>query len=401
MKKNLIEEIGSGTKSSMIKKKIINHYIYHGNSTITELSKKIELSVPTVTKFVMGMCKSGYINEFGKLETNGGRHPNLYGLNPDSGYFVGVDVQPNMMEIGLVNFNGDIIATDSMKSFTLRNEIACLDYICNYIVNFIKNSPISMDRILNVNVSMPGRINPDTGENFTYFDFGDTHLSQAIEKKINIHCTIDNDTRSMAYGEYMKGCVENEKDIIFINLSWGLAIGIIIDGKLYWGKTGFAGEFGHIPAYDNEILCMCGKKGCLQTEISGLALKRQLVDSIKNGAISILSSKISNNEDITLDDIIDATNREDTLCIEMVESIGEKLGRQIAMLINIFNPETVILGGSISQTKEFLLQPVQTAVMKFSMNIVNKDSTIKLSSLKEKAGVIGTCMLARSKMFEC
>ena len=120
MKKNLIEEIGSGTKSSMIKKKIINHYIYHGNSTITELSKKIELSVPTVTKFVMGMCKSGYINEFGKLETNGGRHPNLYGLNPDSGYFVGVDVQPNMMEIGLVNFNGDIIATDSMKSFTLR-----------------------------------------------------------------------------------------------------------------------------------------------------------------------------------------------------------------------------------------------------------------------------------------
>lgn len=401
MKKNLIEEIGSGTKSSLIKKKIINHYIYNGNSTITELSKKIDLSVPTVTKFIVGMCKSGYINEFGKLETNGGRHPSLYGLNPDSGYFIGVDVQPNYMEIGLVNFNGDIIASDTMKNFVLRNDIACLDFICNYITNFIDKSPIEFDKILNVNVNMPGRINPETGENFTYFNFGDAHLSKTIEKKININCTIDNDTRGMAYGEFMKGCVNKEKNIIFINVSWGLAIGIIIDGKLYCGKTGFSGEFGHIPAYDNEVLCACGKKGCLETEVSGSAIKRLLVERIKEGASSILSTKLNNNEDITLDDIIDATNKEDTLCIEIIEQIGEKLGRQVAVLINLFNPEIVIIGGSVSQTKEYLLQPIQTAVRKYSLNLVNKDSTIKLSALKEKAGVIGACMLARSKMFEC
>ena len=87
MKRNLMDEIDSGTKSSLIKKRIINHYINHGNSTITDLSRAVDLSVPTVTKFIVEMCRSGYINDYGKLETNGGRHPNLYGLNPHSRLF--------------------------------------------------------------------------------------------------------------------------------------------------------------------------------------------------------------------------------------------------------------------------------------------------------------------------
>ena len=222
-----------------------------------------------------------------------------------------------------------------------------------------------------------------------------------LSEKLGHKVTIDNDTRAMTYGEYMQGCVKGEKDIIFVNVSWGVGIGIIIDGKVYTGKSGFSGEFGHVNAYDNEIICHCGKKGCLETEASGSALHRILLERIKSGESSILSTRISGEEDpITLDEIITAVNKEDLLCIEIVEEIGQKLGKQIAGLINIFNPELVIIGGTLSLTGDYITQPIKTAVRKYSLNLVNKDSAIITSKLKDKAVIVGACMLARSRMFE-
>lgn len=167
----------------------------------------------------------------------------------------------------------------------------------------------------------------------------------------------------MTYGEYLQGCVKGEKNIIFVNVSWGLGIGIIIDGKVYTGKSGFSGEFGHINVFDNEILCHCGKKGCLETEASGSALYRILLERVRKGESSILSDRIdSQNCSLTLDEIIEAVNKEDLLCIEIVEEIGQKLGKQIAGLINILNPELVIIGGTLSLTEDYITQPIKTAI---------------------------------------
>ena len=109
MSQLLLQEIEKGSKSAQTKKRIITHYIYSGSSTLTDLSKELDLSVPTVTKFVMEMCDEGYIIDYGKLETSGGRHPNLYGLNPESGYFVGVDIKKFAINIGMINFKGDMM----------------------------------------------------------------------------------------------------------------------------------------------------------------------------------------------------------------------------------------------------------------------------------------------------
>jgi Transcriptional regulator/sugar kinase len=180
----------------------------------------------------------------------------------------------------------------------------------------------------------------------------------------------------------------------------GLGVGIIIDGKIYKGKSGFSGEFGHISTFDNEILCHCGKKGCLETEASGTALRRILLERIAGGESSILSASVADKKVISLNDILAAVYKEDMLCIEIVDEIGQKLGKQIAGLINLFNPEMVIVGGALSLTGDYLLQPLKTAIRKYSLNLVNKDSIIVTSKLKAKAGVVGACMLARSKMFE-
>jgi ethanolamine utilization protein EutA (predicted chaperonin) len=167
--------------------------------------------------------------------------------------------------------------------------------------------------------------------------------------------------------------------------------------------SGFAGEFGHINAFDNEVLCRCGKKGCLETEASGSALYRILLERIRNGENSVLYKRVDEDEaSLTLEEIISAINQEeDLLCIEIVEEIGKKLGKQIAGLINIFNPDLVIVGGTLSFTGDYIMHPLKTAMKKYSLNLVNKDSVIRESKLKEKAGVWGACMLARNRMFEC
>ena len=401
MKQLLLKEIEIGSKNALLKKRIITHYIYNGSSTITDLAKELDLSVPTVTKFISEMCEEGYINDYGKLETSGGRHPSIYGLNPESGYFIGVDIKKFAINIGFINFKGDMLELNMNTPYKFENTQEALERLCDLIKNFIKETEVNKDKIMNICINISGRVNPESGYSFSMFNFSEQPLAEVLAKKIGFPVCIDNDTRAMTYGEYMKGNVTGEKNIIFVNISWGLGIGIIIDGKIYTGKSGFSGEFGHVNVFDNEIICHCGKKGCLETEASGSAFHRIFLERIKNGETSILSNRLKEkNKPLTLDELIEAACKEDPLCIEIVEEIGQKLGKQIAGLINIFNPEMVIIGGTLSLTGDYITQPIKTAVRKYSLNLVNKDSVIVTSKLKDKAGIIGACMLARSRMFE-
>lgn len=400
MSENLIKEIIEGSKMSLIEKNVITYFIHNGNSTITDLAQELNLSIPTTTKFVNEMCKTKILNEFGKLETNEGRRPNLYGLNPTSGYFLGVDINEFSVNIGMMNFKGDMEELKMKIPYSIDNTMSSLDELCGLITNFIQESEVDANKIINININFSGRVNPETGYCYSIFNFSESPLTKIISDKINMHVSIDNDSRSMAYGEYIKGCVKGEKDVLFINISWGLGMGMILDGKLYKGKSGFSGELGHVHTFDNEILCKCGKKGCLETEVSGQALCRIVNEHIKAGESSILSKKHSEEKPYTLEEIIDATNHEDLLCIDIVEKMGQKLGESLAGLINIFNPELVVIGGILSLTGDYLLQPIKASVRKYTLNIVNKDTSIVLSKLKEKAGITGACMLARTHIFD-
>lgn len=115
-----VSDIMSEKFRALIKKNIINYYIQSGSSTITELSKVLDLSIPTVTKLIAEMCDDGYIEDKGKLETSGGRHPSLYGLNPESGFFIGVDIKHFRVHIGIMNFKGDLI-DEELIPYSTRN----------------------------------------------------------------------------------------------------------------------------------------------------------------------------------------------------------------------------------------------------------------------------------------
>ena len=186
--------------------------------------------------------------------------------------------------------------------------------------------------------------------------------------------------------------------MLFFNVTWGLGMGMITDGKLGYGKSGFSGEIGHIPILNNNQICQCGKTGCLETGASGAALHRILMEKMASGRASMLSDKYRNSQEITLDDILDAISKEDVLAIEAIEEIGQTLGKAIACMINIFNPELVVIGGELATAKDYLLFPIKSAINKHSLNMINRDTTIKFSKLGRKTGAIGACLLSRSKL---
>ena len=389
----------SALKLIKLKKSIIKRLTLAGVATIAELCKETDFSIPTVTKMISELIEEGIVFEDGKVGTPGGRRPSQYGINPDACYYLGVEVKRNSISIGIQDFNNNFVKLSENISYTLENTRESLFSLCTIIDQFVVGSGVPREKIIGACINLSGRINSRKGFSYSYFFFEEKPLSEIIESQIHIKTFLENDTRAMAYGEYNCGVVENEKDVIFVNIGWGVGIGIICNGKLYYGKSGYSGEFGHSPVFENEIICHCGKKGCLETEISGIALERKFKKALENGSISILSGK-KPTEEITIDDILTAIiKNEDTLAIEIMETIGSEMGRYLSMLINIFNPELVVLGGALAETGRYLHLPIQTAIHKYSLSLVSLDMELKMSALGSKAGVIGACYILRDKLF--
>lgn len=401
--RNLLAEIqseeisGVAFKNLSLKKEILSHFTNIGNATITDLSKILNASTPKITELVTELIETGFVKDFGKTEAASiGRRPNTYGLASDCGFFVGVEVKNNHVNIGLVDFRKNLLKFHDKIPYTLENTQASLDELCKIIKQFINGLKMKPGKILGVGINLTGRINYKTGQSHSYFNFSETPLSKIIEKTLGIPAFLENDTRAMAYGEFSGGAISEEQHALFVNVDYGIAVGIMINGELYYGKSGFAGEFGHIPFFNNEIICRCGKKGCLESETSGRALTEIFKKRVKEGATSGLAKNI---DDVVMEDVIAAAIQDDPLAMELVEEIGEKLGKAIAVLINLFNPELIILGGSMAATGDNLFLPVRSAIKKFSLSLVNSDTKVTLSQLGDKGGVMGACMLMRKRLF--
>lgn len=389
---------GIDGKNTILKRQILNLCVSEGDYSLADLSRELNTSIPTITKVVGELIESGYLEEVGKLDTSGGRRPSIYGLNPGAGYLVGIDVRRKFLNIVITDFKGSVIDFQENIGFGIQNSEESFCQMCDLVKAQLIQAGIGLDKVLAYGFNLTGRVNNETGYCFTYFLGEDKPIASVLEAQMGKPVFVENDSRAMTYGEYICGVGSKENNMLFINISWGLGMGMILDGKLSYGKSGFSGEVGHFPMLNNNQICHCGKTGCLETGASGSAVHRIFMEKLQEGRSSTLSETFNKGEKIHIEDIIAAVNEEDVLAIEVIEEIGTVLGRAIAGLINLFNPELIVIGGTIAETKEYLLLPIKSAIQKHSLNIINSDTTIKFSKLGNKAGAIGSCMLSRSKL---
>ncbi len=389
---------GISQKNSLIKRSIIAHMALHGECTLSELTKELHISVPTITKLVQELTEESIVSDFGKVETTGGRRPNVFGLTSSALYFVGVNIGRSALSFVITDIQNNIIEEYADTTFELIDRPSYLDQIAQNINQFIERSGVDRAKIMGLGVSITGRVNPEVGRSYKYFTTLELSMKEIIERRVGIRTLIENDTRARCYAEYSCGNNSHESNIIYLHLGLGIGIGIVVDGKLYYGKSGFAGEFGHIPFFNNEVICHCGKKGCLETEVSGLAIEEKMTKLIESGVNTILREKYDQHKPIYIRDIISAAKNDDNLSIELIEEAGEKIGHAVATLMNIFNPESVIVGGTLSTAGDYIMLPLKAATNKYSLSLVYKDTEFHISTLNDKASAWGVAMLIRNKV---
>lgn len=389
---------GVAYKNKMRKREIINYLDIHGDATINELAQAMNISPPKATILINELIEVNLIQDYGKIDALAGRPASKYGLIAEAGFFVGVDVHHNYINFGILDLKKNLVSSSMKVPYALDNTKEARSQLITLIKNFIKKALIDSSNILSLCINLSGRINTNSGYSYSYFHFEEEPLAAIIEKKIGIKTFLENDSRAMAYGEFLKGIVKNEKNVLFVNMDYGIGLGVLINGKVYYGKSGYSGEFGHIPLFDNEIICHCGKKGCLETEASGSALLRNFKTKVGQGSSSSIVAAAGNLSKLKLWDIIEGVRNEDVLSIDLLAEVGEKMGRGLAVLINLFNAEMVILGGTLASTGDYIYLPIKSAINKYSLSLVNNDTTLCLSLLGEKAGVIGGALIARNKL---
>ena len=385
-------------KNSLLKKTILYLCIERGELSIAAISDAIGASVPTATKLIGELMEEGFMIDLGKSGTSGGRRPSIYGLNPEAGYFIGVHIRNTHLSLAVTDFKGGLISFKDDIPFTMEASEAAALRIAQGIREYFTHEELDWNKVMGLGVSISGRVNPVTGYCNTYPFDESRPLSLILQEELGIHVVLENDSRAMTYGEYL-GDGLKEKNMLFVNVSWGLGMGMILNGRLYYGTSGYSGEFGHFPLLDNGQMCRCGKIGCLETGASGSALVRMIGEKLSAGRASSLGRKYKADGKVNLNDIFAAIKKEDILAIETVEKVGTNLGKGLAGLINIFNPELVVIGGKVAVAAgDYLMLPIRTAIRRHVLNIANRDTSIKLGQLKKKAAPYGASLLVRSRM---
>lgn len=384
-----VEGKGTAARQNAQKKEIINLLATSASEmTIPEICRRIHLSIPTGTKLINELIENRVITTTGKKETGNGRKPIMYSLNPNSLYSVGVEVLMRRISIGIVDLRFNTVFYKRDKNFRIRDSEECLEYVKDFIHDSIEEAGIEASRILGIGIGLTGRVNIQTGIAYNYFRFLEEPLSQYFSRAFERNVFIDNDTHIWGHAEQILGRARDASNALVVNLGRGLGMSIIANGKMVTGGSGFAGEFGHMQFGDSNKLCICGKRGCLGMEVSGYALEEKFKMKIEEGESSILTRELEMDQ-LRYDNILEAASRGDALSIILIQQMGNNLGKALGNIVNLLNPEVIVLGGKFARAENLLLDSVRSGMIHSALPNPFKNVTLELSGLDEKGGVRG------------
>ncbi len=388
-------------KKHFQKKKIVKTLYLHGPLTIAEIMKGLDISTPTLQNLIDELRKEEIIHILGSGSSKGGRRPNLYGLRKDALYILSINIGNYVTRMTLFDSNNKKVTNIRELPLELKNDISIINRIYEFALDMIKESGVEESRILGVGIDMPGLVESEKGINHTILNF-DRPLRELFAEKFNKPIVIENDTQSKAQAEFRFGKAIGQQNVLVLHIGWGIGLGMILNGKPYKGARGFSGEFAHIPMTDERgYLCNCGKRGCLETVTSGAALTRIATEAIEKGEMTLIKEMAHNKiENITPDLILKAAQKDDQFAISIISKIGFDLGKGIASLVQILNPEMIILGGPLAKAGSYLTTSIEQALQQYTFAIIREGMVLTTSELGNNADLLGNVINVMESLFE-
>lgn len=376
-------------------KRSIKKFLYLENElSCADLSFLTQRSIPFIAKVLGELIEEGSIVESGLAHSTGGRRPQMYRLQKDIMYVVSVAMDQLITRIALVDMNKSFVGEVKRYDLVLANNIAALEELTDYISTFIDESKADKNKIAGIGIGMPGFVDVKKGINHSFLknNTGQS-ITEYIEDTLNLPVIIDNDSSLIALAELKFGAAKNSLNAMVVNIGWGIGLGMIVKGEMFRGHNGMAGEFSHIPLFTNNKMCGCGKSGCLETETSLSIVIEKALSGIKNGSASTLKGIIPEDAEEAAQKIMEAAKSGDRFAVGLISEAGYNIGRGIAILIHLFNPELVILSGRGSLAGKVWLAPVQQAINEHCIPKISENTEVRISSLGYRAELIGAAAL--------
>jgi glucokinase-like ROK family protein len=389
--------------NKMNKIKIINLIRNNEGISRADISKKTGLSAPTVSRIVENLINEDLVHEIGEGESHGGRRPTLLKFLDHNNFIVGIDLGTTNIYGVLSDFNAKIIAEVRKPTYVEQGFKSIMERTSDIIDELRNHHAAKGAKIYGIGMAVAGLINREKNivEFSPDFHWHEVDVVGTLSLKHNdIPIIFDNVTRVMALGEVCYGLGKEFKNLIFVNVGYGIGAGIIINGKPLYGPLGMAGEFGHITLEKNSpIQCDCGNFGCLEALASGNAIAKAAQNELNAETNSVLLDICQGDiSKVTAEMVANAAKQGDPFAWNIFNKAMEYLGLGIAALVNLFSPEVVVIGGGVSQAGDILFDKVKKTVNARSLNKISSEVIIKPATFGMKAAVMGAISLILSEV---
>ena len=337
----------------------------------------------------------GLVDEIEAGPTTGGRRPILLAINPRYGYTVGIDMGATHVGIILTDYSAHVLEEIEYPLSVDNGPQICLTQIDNYLAELVNQVNLKIPQISAIGMNIPGPIVAESGKASSppiMPGWDGYPIRSHLEELWQVPVMIGNDAEFGALGEWAYGAGRGESNLIYIKVGTGVGAGLLLDGHIYRGTTGSAGEIGHITIQENGPLCTCGNHGCLEAMAGGQAIARKAQEAIQAGRRTQLSAISPNN--IHAVDVAAAAQRGDLVAQQIIAEAGIYLGIAVASLVNLFNPSIVVIGGGVSQLGDMLLEPIRKTVLDRSLNSAAKIVRITSAVLGRRASSMGAVVQA-------
>ncbi len=361
-----------------------------------ELSKESHLAPASITKITRELLDAHLIKETQVQEGNSRGRPAI-GLKVDNeGWqFLSLRLGRGYLTIALHSLGGQQIIEEKQNIKEIEQD-ELLAKLLTEIERFFQKHARILGRITSIAISLPGLIVSSQGLviQMPHYNVNNLPLGPKIYEATGLPVFVGNDTRSWALAEKLFGNSQEFDNSILVSIHHGVGAGIIMNGEVLQGRTGNIGEMGHIQINKLGLRCHCGNSGCLETIASAKALRDQVQNLINSGHQTSLKNKV-----ITIENICLAANEGDILAKEVITELGHSLGEAVAIMVNLFNPEIVLIGGEINLSKHILYPAIMDCIQNQVLPLYAKDTRLEESRFYTQATMPGAA-LVKQAMFD-